>query len=337
MGFQFRPVWATIVATYLNNTFLISNLNIPTTQLYFSMKLLRTIIILPLLLIIVGEAYLLLTQQKLSLPDILPQPIKSSSYLDRDAQRWYSSTLPKNFDSNIVDKNYFPYEKNGEIYPPKKYDVGNNYSEQDIGKMKLALRTAYRYADINKALQDGYRVSDSGFAIGMGIHVQNIEYMLDNEISVEKPEFLLYIRNAKTDRFQLAQLGFITQSTKPYKLFDAKSAQGHFHAATFCGVVKNDVFFDRFLMEYLASKDGSGFLVNPARIQDLHIYDNLEFDWVTTNRNCDEAGGKKIDPIWMMHFAVNMYNEFGMFSDYFPYVDYLSSEALTYSFFGEKI
>jgi len=42
-------------------------------------------------------------------------------------------------------------------------------------------------------------------------------------------------------------------------------------------------------------------------------------------------------PIWMMHLAVNLYNEQGMFADVFPLVNYFSLLGSNYTFFGEKV
>lgn len=81
------------------------------------------------------------------------------------------------------------------------------------------------------------------------------------------------------------------------------------------GVEKRDVF--------LSDGDRWRFL------QGMYLFNNENS---TTNLlyRIEQEKGK-------MHFAVNMYNEVGMFADYFPYVDYLSANAITHSFFGERI
>jgi hypothetical protein len=42
------------------------------------------------------------------------------------------------------------------------------------------------------------------------------------------------------------------------------------------------------------------------------------------------------DSIWMMHVAVNLYNEDGLFADTFPLIDTMSNAGELYSVFGRK-
>lgn len=236
-----------------------------------------------------------------------------------------------------IDENYFPYYQDGAIYPPKKYDVENNYSEQDIEKMKRALKIAHRYADVNYAIEDGYRVVPS-YSLGMGIHFDNINYIVDDEVTVEKPEFLTYIRNNNTGRYQLAQMGFIAQRTTPYKLFDAPEARGHFHIGRICmREAKEGPYIQITQVSRYRNKEGE--IIGDGAIRDSTIFQELGLEEVIENTpaECVDTGGRQVDSIWMMHFAINMYNERGMFADVFPYVDYLSNKKITHSFYGEKI
>jgi len=281
------------------------------------------------------------TKQAANLNDVMPQllhPSSSEDPIKKKEALYFEGYTPrsfqKKFDAGVVDETYFPYYENGEIHPPRKYDVENNYSAKDIEKMKVALKVARRYADINNALKDGYRIEDmEDFPAGMGVHAVNIDYILDDKVSVEKPEFLNYVENRETGRFQLVQMGFISQRTVPYRLFEAKDALGHFHVGNYC------FFLDKMYMKYLSNaiKDIDNNSISPGLALGASIFDVIESsELVTSEDTCD--GGKAVGPsIWMMHFAVNMYNEFGMFSDYFAYIDYLSAQKVTHSFFGKKL
>ena len=203
----------------------------------------------------------------------------------------------------ILNETYFPYYENGEIHPPKKYEVEKRYTKEDIKKMKLALKAAHRYADINKAFEDGYRLRDL-YQAGMGIHMVNVEYVMSDEVDVEKPEFLTYIKNRKTGRFQLIMLGYVHRGhtdKKRYELFDTPEAQGHFHPDPFCFRVEHNIL-------HLLSYESCG----------------------------EKSADYNVGHIWMMHLAVNMYNDQGIFSDFFTYVDYLSVTGTTHSFYGKK-
>ncbi len=280
-------------------------------------------------------------RQALSSHDVMPQLLNFSSFGESARRKEvlyfqgnFSRSFQEKFDVGVVDETYFPYYENGEIHPPRKYDVENNYSAKDIEKMKVALKVARRYADINNALKDGYRIEDmEDFPAGMGVHAVNIDYILDDKVSVEKPEFLNYVENRETGRFQLVQMGFIAQRTVPYRLFEAKDALGHFHVGNFCLLV------DNIYMRYPSNaiKDIDNNSISPGLVLGTSIFDIIEVsELVAPENSCSE--GKALGPsIWMMHFAVNMYNELGMFSDYFPYIDYLSAKTVTHSFFGKKL
>jgi len=280
----------------------------------------------------------------LGLHDVVPQPLMSLREPASGKLPWYfEGNIPKalrdEFDAGIVkESTHFPYEESGEIHPPRNYDVESNYSKTDIEKMKRALKIAYRYADINKAIEDGYRIEKSSiFPVGMGTHAVNPEYMLDSEVSVEKPEFLNYVRSRKTGRFQLVQMGFMAQRITPDPLFEAEDAQGHFHVGTICLSV-DDLYLARYLDEWIEDKEGN--FINYEAPATIDIFGTIESSQLTASEdNCKEQEGAKVvgPSLWMMHLAINMYNEFGMFADYFPYVDYLSEEGIAHSFFGEKL
>jgi len=319
-----------------------------------SMKPIKSIIVIVILVVISLELFILLAdnemfdvgsikeQQKLSSHDVIPQPVKYPPSPNDEKLDWYfKGSIPlvftDKFDKGIVDETYFPYYENGEIHPPQKYNVENNYSEQDIEKMKRALKTASRYADINKALEDGYLINyPHVFTRGMGAHVVNIDYILDDEVSMEKPDFLNYVKNYKTGRLQLVQIGFIAQRNTPYALFDTEDAQGHFHVGNYCYTIKDNLYI--VYEVYGMIKNRIDNIIDPNALQSLNIFDSIEdSELKISDDSCEQAGGRALNSVWMMHFAVNMYNEFGMFADYFPYVDYLSEKAITHSFFGKRI
>ena len=254
-----------------------------------------------------------------AVPQLLRYPLGSTL---ADEITWYfEGDLPLDYQEKFdaIDTTYFPHYDNGEIHPPLKYGVGNRYSKQDIKKMESALKTAHRYADINRAVEDGYRIISlpgPTFDPGMGIHAFNINYVLDREVRVEKPEFLTYVKNRYTGSFQLMQLGFIDQRTTHYKLFDAEEALGHFHPDASCLAIDSDIYFAVFSTLDKRCKPNMRNLDNGTA--------------------CDD-GEYFMGPIWMMHFAVNVYNEHGMFEDSFPYVNYASSKGVAHSFYGKEV
>jgi hypothetical protein len=307
------------------------------------MKSIKSIIVIVILMAISLELYILLAgsqkfdvdfvkaQLGVGLQDVIPQSVNyPSGKINRDTRDHLIST--DRFNEDVADGTYFAYYENGEIHPPKKYDVENNYSQHDIEVMKRALRIAYRYANINKAFEDGYFILNL-YAMGMGFHIVNIDYILDNEASIEKPDFLNYVKNYKTGQMQLVQIGFITQGTTPYKLFDTEDARGHFHIGNYCYVLNDHIYVDYSVSKMI--KDKSGNTIAPFIIQNSDIFDSIaNSELIALDGNCEQDGGKATGSIWMMHFAVNIYNEYGMFADYSSYIDYLYANAITYSFFG---
>ena len=206
-----------------------------------------------------------------------------------------------------IDDTYFPYFENDEIHLPKKYDVDKKYSKKDARTLRLALKAAYQYADINKAFQDGYSLMP-GFVDGMGIHLINIEYVFSDEVDPRKPEFLTYFKNRETGQFQIVQIGYSHPAhadKKRYELFEAQEAQGHFW---------------------------HGRSVQPQCVRVESYIINAVYDG-----SCDEKKDYPFVPKWMMHVSVVLYNDEGMFSDRMPLVNYLSLTGTTYSFYGKKI
>ena len=66
--------------------------------------------------------------------DVIPKPLlrpldplTDELYVHDYELRAYAA----NFKERVgeIDENYFPYYQDGAIYPPKKYDVENNYSK----------------------------------------------------------------------------------------------------------------------------------------------------------------------------------------------------------------
>ena len=237
--------------------------------------------------------------------DVLPKPLAYP--LDfPDPSRMYAKDLFAGTNPEellrfkAIDKTYFPYFENGKIYPPRRYAIEEKYSVEDQEKMKQALKAAYQYADINKAFRDGYRLI-AEFASGMGIHMLNIKYIQSDAVNLEEPEFLSYVLNSKTEQYQLGQFGYIHKghrNHKRYPLFDTDEAQGHYHPVS-CYPIRDKIF--------------------------------------QIVETCDEASEGFVGPVWMLHVALNLHNERGMFSDSFPLLDYFSVTAAQYSFFGENI
>ena len=240
--------------------------------------------------------------------DVVPKTLAFRYEPPNPARLYYDyyGDMPEDVKEHFkkIDETYFPYYENGEIHPPKKYEVEKRYTKEDIKKMKLALKAAHRYADINKAFEDGYRLRPL-FIQGMGIHMGNVEYTMNGEVNPQKPEFLVYVKNRKTERFQLVGGGYIHRGhtdKKRYELFDTPEAQGHFQLGEYCVRIENNI--------------------NQPRIDE----------------SCDEKRGDyRVGDKWMMHVAVNLYNENGMFADRSPLLDYLSLTGTSYSFYGKRI
>ena len=63
----------------------------------------------------------------------------------------------------------------------------------------------------------------------------------------------------------------------------------------------------------------------------LAMYNDMKAQWA-----------QSVDPVifsdslWMMHVAINLYNEDGLFADTFPLIDTMAKTGEIYSFLGRK-
>ncbi len=63
----------------------------------------------------------------------------------------------------------------------------------------------------------------------------------------------------------------------------------------------------------------------------LSMYKDLKAQWAKDPRRVVIS-----DALWMMHIAINLYNEEGLFTDVFPLIDTMAYTGDIYSFFGRK-
>lgn len=194
----------------------------------------------------------------------------------------------------------YPRVEGGELLPPKLYGVEARYSKADQDRLKRALRAARRYADVNNAAADGY-LFEQKFSAGMGLHAHRLDLIFDDDLDPAKPEFLTYSLD-RSGRWQLLQLGYIRRGLKRPAMFDSPNAQGHFHDEDICVAVIGAQLATRF-----------------------------------ASSKCDGPGERRIGPIWMMHLAVVVYNEKGLFADEFLYADHVSWAGESWSFFGRRL
>jgi len=195
----------------------------------------------------------------------------------------------------------YPRVENGELLPPKAYDADRSLSKADREKMRRALRVARRYADVNAAFADGY-VLEEKYGKGMGVHMHNLGYELSGVLDVEKPQFLTYVRGRGNGKWQLIQLGFIHRGLVRQKMFDSPNARGHFHEENICVAALGNVLRT-----------------------------------VPETGSCSAPGERRLGPIWMMHFAVPIYNEKGLFADDFVYADHASLTGELHTFLGRSV
>lgn len=195
----------------------------------------------------------------------------------------------------------YPTESGGELQPPKLYDSDRTLSSADREKMRRALRVARRYADVNAAYADGYRLEEK-YGKGMGVHMHNLAYETSGELDVEKPQFLTYVRGRGNGKWQLIQLGYIHRGLVRRKMFDSPEARGHFHQENICVALEGGVLRT-----------------------------------VPEESPCDGPGQTRVGPIWMMHFAVPIYNPKGLFADDFLYADHASLTGELHTFFGRRL
>lgn len=230
---------------------------------------------------------------------------------------------------------YFAHrDTEGRLQLPKNYRV-EQYSQHDQELLQRTLGAAYRYADVNAAVEDGY-MTGKLFDDGMGIHFTNLS-LLDETIDIDHPEFLTYIKSPLNNTYVLAQVGYIKTLDKGYKqfsypLFEAQAAHGHNH---FLGCI--------------AVEEGNrlnGNMVNyePSDVE-IHHFHTPEgkkvVDWTIPKALQADQGSKQgdtrcFDGVWMLHVAVNLYNEDGLFADSFPLINTMVEAGEVYSFFGRR-
>ncbi len=238
-----------------------------------------------------------------ALGDVTPQLLRSP-YQTRDPSWLY---YRGGYDGDAVKafvfpgRDAYPTVSGGEILPPAAYRAEKEFSRGDYERMKKALVVARRYADINNAIADGY-LPEEKYGLGMGIHMHNLGYVFSGVLDVAKPQFLTYVRSRTSGRWQLIQLGFIHRGLKRMKIFDSPQALGHFHTENIC----------------VAAVDGA-------------------LRTVPETEPCDGPGERRVGPIWMMHFAVPIYNPNGIFADSFPYADHASLTGQLHTFYGAPV
>lgn len=236
-------------------------------------------------------------------PDVEPQVLRSSVTWPDASWPYYRPDERLAAVKAFVPpgRDAYPRAEGGELLPPKLYGAEARYSKEDLARLKAALKAAHRYADVNNAAADGY-LFEQKYGAGMGIHAHRLDLVFDDALDAAKPEFLTYALDKDSGRWQLLQLGYIRRGLTRPKFFDSPNAQGHFHDENICVAVVGAQLATRF-----------------------------------ASSPCDGPGERRIGPIWMMHLAVNVFNEKGLFADEFLYADHLSREGGSYSFFGRRL
>lgn len=235
--------------------------------------------------------------------DVEPQVMRATVTWPRPDSAYYrpDGRLATVRDFAAPDRDAFPRVEGGELLPPKRYAAEKRFTAADQDRLKKALVAAKRYADVNNAVADGYQFEDK-YEPGMGIHAHRLDRIFAGALDPGSPEFLTYSLDKNTGRWQLIQVGFIRRGLTRPKFFDSPDAKGHFHDENIC-----------------VQADGAQLKTRFA------------------SSKCDAPGERRIGPIWMMHLAVNLYNEKGMFADEFVLADHLSQAGESYSFFGRKL
>jgi cytochrome c peroxidase len=235
--------------------------------------------------------------------DVVPQPVRFP-YAPRDPSWLY---YRPGWEEAEVDafrfpgRDAYPRVEDGAILPPKAYGAETKFSKADYERMKKALVVARRYADINAAYADGYRLEEK-YGTGMGVHMHNLGYIFSGTLDVTKPQFLTYVRGRGNGRWQLIQLGYIHRGLERQKIFDSPDARGHFHHENICVQVLGGMLRD-----------------------------------LPETEPCDGPGQRRLGPIWMMHFAVPIFNPRGIFADRFTYADRASRTGELHTFYGRSV
>ncbi len=239
---------------------------------------------------------------------------------------------------------YFAHkDSNGNLKMPGLYGIEKKYSPEDQVRLGKALEAAYKYSDINVAIREGYRMQPS-FNSSMGIHLSNPS-LFDETVEIEKPEFLTYIKSRWNNSYVLGQLGYImgrNNNFKPfqYSLFDAPEAKGHNHFLV-CYYVNERNWFKQITI----TDDPP----NPKNKTIRLFVENLGIEVPMTLEQAKgiyaEVQKRKegsayevdcLDSVWMLHVAVNLYNENGLFSDQFALINTMSKTGKIHSFFGRN-
>jgi len=63
----------------------------------------------------------------------------------------------------------------------------------------------------------------------------------------------------------------------------------------------------------------------------LELYNDMKAFWVQNSTRAVIS-----DSLWMMHVAINLYNEDGLFADTFPLIDTMGETGEIYSLFGKN-
>ena len=253
---------------------------------------------------------------------------------------------PKTFsvfpDFKEFSPEYFAHKDDlGNLQFPEKYEIEKKYSLHDQKLLKRALHAAYKYADINVAIQDGY-LAVPAYIISMGIHFMN-PLLFDETVNIDEPEFLTYIKSQSNNSYALAQLGYIQIKNGEFKkfrypLFETPEAQGHNHLLNVSYINERNWWRYAISTNDEPSQEKIFVFVGPTgrwttmeSTKALAMYNDMKAFWTQNTTRAVIS-----DSLWMMHVAINLYNEEGLFVDTFPLVDAMGETGEIYSLFGKK-
>ena len=234
-------------------------------------------------------------------------------------------------------------DSDGNLQFPTAYEIEQKYSQRDQAVLRQALRVAYKYADINMAIRDGY-APQPYFDEYMGIHLAKLS-LYDETIDMQQPEFLVYLKSQHNNAYTLSQLGYIQTKQDQYEhfrypLFETPEAHGHNHFLH-CVYVDEFNWWKQITFtndepsgdqEEIRMIVGSADRMIPMPLRRALAY----YDNVKRNKHTSPYEVVCSDTIWMMHIAINLYNEEGLFSDQFPLLNTMTQSGELYSFFGRK-
>jgi hypothetical protein len=283
----------------------------------------------------------LLTEADFAYPSLFPAHSHASQHHTE-----MSADYPKPFsafpDFSEYAPGYFAHQDDQRnLQFPGKYEIEKKYSVHDQKQLKRVLQAAYQYADINSAIRDGY-VPVPGFILSMGIHFMNPS-LFDETVAMDKPEFLIYLKSRYNNAYVLAQLGYIQVQNNRFKkfrypLFETPEAQGHSHLLNISyidekgwwkyAISTNDEPTEDKMLVFLGPLDKYVHL--DPKIA-LLMYDDMKAEWAKSPYRLIVS-----DSLWMLHVAINLYNEDGLFADTFPLLDTMAKSGQIYSFFGRK-